>query len=304
MSHDQVGGASSADGESAGAPGGPPGNDGGGAAKDYGRAGRNLPAAIGVGVALGAIVLITLYTLKATFIVVVAAAVGAAGWELSQALRHRDIRIPLVPLGLGAAAMLVGAYFDGPRTLAIALALPMLAIMIWRIPGGTDGYVRDMTAGLFAALYVPFLAGFAVLLLTPPDGSDRVVTFVAVTICSDIGGYAAGVLFGRHKMAPRISPKKTWEGSAGSMLACVVCGGVLLPVLFCGAIWQGVIVGAAAMLTATAGDLIESMIKRDLGVKDLGTLLPGHGGVMDRLDSLLATVPLYWLLMTLFVPPT
>jgi phosphatidate cytidylyltransferase len=130
-----------------------------------------------------------------------------------------------------------------------------------------------------------------------------VVTFIAVTICSDIGGYAAGVLFGKHPLAPKVSPKKTWEGSAGSLLACVVCGGVLLPVLFGGAIWQGVIVGAAAMLTATAGDLIESMIKRDLGVKDLGTLLPGHGGVMDRLDSLLATVPVFWLLMTVFVPP-
>lgn len=294
MSHDQVDGGSSADGDSGTPPKDP---------KDYGRAGRNLPAAIGVGVLLGAVVLISLYTVKATFLVVVVAAIGAAVWELSRALGSRDIRVPLVPLGVGSAAMLVGAYLDGPRSLTGALGLTMLAIMIWRIPGGTEGYVRDMTAGLFAALYVPFLAGFAVLLLAAPDGDHRVVTFIAVTICSDIGGYVAGVLFGRHPLAPKVSPKKTWEGSAGSMLACVVCGGVLLPVLFGGAIWQGVIVGAAAMLTATAGDLIESMIKRDLGIKDLGTLLPGHGGVMDRLDSLLATVPVFWLLMTVFVPP-
>jgi phosphatidate cytidylyltransferase len=286
MSHDQADGGTD--------PGEPP--------KDYGRAGRNLPAAIGVGVILGAAALISLYTIKVTFLVLVVAAVGAAVWELSRALGSRDIRVPLIPLGVGSAAMLVGAYVDGPRSLAGALALTMLAIMIWRIPGGADGYVRDMTASLFAAMYVPFLAGFAALLLAAPDGDDRVVTFIAVTIASDIGGYAAGVLFGRHPLAPKVSPKKTWEGSAGSMLASVVCGGVLLPVLFHGAIWQGVIVGAAAMLTATAGDLVESVIKRDLGVKDLGTLLPGHGGVMDRLDSLLATVPVYWLLMTVFVP--
>lgn len=292
MSHDQVDdGESSADGDS----GVPP--------KDYGRAGRNLPAAIGVGVLLGAVVLISLYTVKVTFLAVVVAAIGAAVWELTRALGSRDIRVPLVPLGLGSAAMLLGAYFDGPRSLAAAMGLTLLAIMIWRIPRGADGYVRDTTAGLFAALYVPFLAGFAVLLLAAPDGDDRVLTFIAVTICSDIGGYVAGVLFGKHPLAPKVSPKKTWEGSAGSLLACVACGGALLPVLFDGAIWQGVIVGAAAMLTATAGDLIESMIKRDLGVKDLGTLLPGHGGVMDRLDSLLATVPVFWLLMTVFVPP-
>lgn len=294
MRHDQVDGGSSADGDS-GVPPKPP--------KDYGRAGRNLPAAIGVGVLLGAVVLISLYTLKATFLVIVVAFIGTAVWELSRALGNRGIRVPLIPLGLGTLAMLIGAYTDGPRALAAALAFTLLAIMIWRIPGGAEGYVRDMTAGVFAAVYVPFLAGFVVLLLDAPDGDNRVVTFIAVTVCSDIGGYAAGVLFGKHPLAPGISPKKTWEGSAGSLLACVICGGVLLPALFGGAIWQGVILGAAVMLMATAGDLVESVIKRDLGVKDLGTMLPGHGGVMDRLDSLLATVAVVWLLLTVFVPP-
>lgn len=270
----------------------------------HGRAGRNLPAAIGVGVGLGAAVLVTLYTVKVTFLVIVVAFIGIATWELLRALGTRDIQVPRVPLAAGTLAMLLGAYFDGPRSLAAALAGTILLILMWRIPSGTDGYLRDSSAGLFAAAYVPFLAGFAVLLLAAPDGADRVVVFIAVTICSDIGGYVAGVLFGRHPLAPRVSPKKTWEGSAGAMLACMICGGVLLPMLLDGAIWQGVIVGAAVMLAATLGDLIESMVKRDLGVKDMGTLLPGHGGVMDRLDSLLAGVPIVWLLLTLFVPPS
>lgn len=257
-----------------------------------------------MGLGLGGLVLASLYTVKVAFVGVVVAAVGLALWELSKAVGTSGVRVPFVPLAIGAVAMLVGAYLRGPDALVVILAFTVLAVMVWRLPEGTEGYLRDVSAGAFVAMYAPFLAGFAVMLLAADDGADRVMTLIAVTICSDIGGYAAGVFFGRHPMAPTVSPKKTWEGFVGSALACMGCGAGLVFWLLHGALWQGVVVGAAVVCSATLGDLGESMIKRDLGIKDMGTLLPGHGGIMDRLDSLLPSAPVVWLLLTLFVPPS
>ena len=140
------------------------------------------------------------------------------------------------------------------------------------------------------------------LMLTVPDGSRRTLVFLILAVCSDVGGYFAGILVGRHPMAPAISPKKTWEGFAGSTFACLLAGAITLPALLSGAIWQGLLLGAAVLAAATLGDLAESMIKRDLDLKDMGTLLPGHGGILDRLDSLLACAPVIWLLLQAFVP--
>jgi phosphatidate cytidylyltransferase len=141
-----------------------------------------------------------------------------------------------------------------------------------------------------------------VLLLRPDDGANRVVVFVLLTVLSDVGGYAAGVLFGRHPMAPTVSPKKSWEGFGGSALFCAVGGAVAVPALVDGQAWEGAVVGLAVMAVATLGDLGESMIKRDLGIKDMGSLLPGHGGLMDRLDSLLLAAPVTYLLLSRLVP--
>jgi phosphatidate cytidylyltransferase len=266
------------------------------------RAGRNLPAAIGVGLALGAVVLLSLYLWKAAFVAVEAVAIVLAAWELTNAFSSGRIRVPIVPLAVGAVAIIVSAYAGGSEAMVVALALTVFAMMLWRSPENPKGYVRDVTAATFAALYLPFLAGFAVLLLRPDDGPDRVVVFIVLTVLSDVGGYVAGVLFGKHPMAPRVSPKKSWEGFAGSALFCAVGGAVLLPTLLDGEIWEGVVCGLAVMLAATLGDLGESMIKRDLGIKDMGSLLPGHGGIMDRLDSLLPAAPVTFLLLSWLVP--
>ncbi|MCO6011099.1 phosphatidate cytidylyltransferase [Actinoallomurus purpureus] len=266
------------------------------------RPGRNLPIAVGVGLGLGAVVLVSLYTVKEIFLGVVVVFIGMAVWELIRAFGTRGVRIAQVPLMAGGLAMLVCTYVWGTTALVATFALTVLAILLWRLTGGQEGYVRDATAGVFAAAYVPFLAAFVVLMLHASDGPDRIIVFIAVTVASDIGGFFAGSFLGTHKMAPAISPKKTWEGFTGSSLTCMAVGGLLLPWLLDGAWWQGVLVGAAAVCSATLGDLIESMIKRDLGIKDMGTLLPEHGGVMDRLDSLLATVPVVWLLFQAFVP--
>ncbi|MFG1949159.1 phosphatidate cytidylyltransferase [Nonomuraea sp. NPDC048826] len=265
------------------------------------RTGRNLPAAIGVGLGLGAAVLISLYTVKELFLLVLIAAVGVGVVELVQAFATRGIRVPAVPILAGLVAMQAAAYWGGGAWLLGTFVVFAFGLLVWRMfSAGTDGYVRDATASVFILFYPPLLAGFAALLLAPDDGSHRVVVFIAVTVASDIGGYAAGVLFGRHPMS-LISPKKTWEGFAGSVVTCTAVGAWLVTWLLGGAWWQGAVIGALAAALATVGDLVESMIKRDLGIKDLGTILPGHGGLMDRLDSLVSTLVPVWLLLALFV---
>jgi phosphatidate cytidylyltransferase len=270
------------------------------------RTGRNLPAAIGVGAVMGGLVLLTLLTVKATFLCYMGAAVLIALDELHKALRSKGIEIPLIPLALGTVAMLTCTYWLGYRGLAASAALTVLAVLGYRLTKTTENYVRDATAAVFAVGYIPFLASFvSAMLAAPHDGDKRVLTFVIVVICSDIGGYFAGITLGRgtrHPMAPKISPKKTWEGFSGSAAACLTAGWLTVTLLLHGHAWQGLLLGAAVVVTAIAGDLIESSIKRDLDIKDMGTLLPGHGGLLDRLDSLLISAPVAWLLLAAFIP--
>jgi phosphatidate cytidylyltransferase len=272
--------------------------------KPKGRTGRNLPAAIGVGVVLGGLVVLTLLTVKATFLAYMGIAIAIALAELTSALAKRDINIPVIPVAAGGAAIITCTYWLGPQDALAALGLTVVAIFAWRLfsGGGATGYVKDMTAGVFAVAYLPLLASFVAAMLIPADGPRRVLSFVIITICSDIGGYFAGITAGRHKMAPQISPKKTWEGFAGSTAACLIAGWLTVTYLLHGHPWQGVLTGAAVVLAATVGDLVESMIKRDLDIKDMGTLLPGHGGVLERLDSLLVAAPVVWLLLHVFIP--
>lgn len=263
-----------------------------------GRAGRNLPAAVGSAVVLLGAVFACLATCDGfPFVFLAAAAICVGVWELGRGLAQVEVRLPAEPVYAGVVAMLFGAWFGGAPPLATALAVTALAVMLWRLRLGVSGFVRDATAGVFTAVYLPFLAGFVVLLLRPDDGVWRVLTFILVTIASDIGGYAVGVLFGKHPMAPVISPKKSWEGFAGSAASCMVVGWLAVTVLLDGDWWVGVLLGATAVVTATLGDLCESVIKRDLGIKDMSQVIPGHGGIMDRLDSLLATVAPTWLLL-------
>lgn len=263
--------------------------------------GRNLPVAAAVGLALGGLVLVTLLTVKVTFLALVAVLVGVALWELSHAVGARQIRIPVIPIAVGGAAMLALAYWRGPQAALAALALTFIAVLAWRLPGGAAGYLRDVMAGVFALIYLPTMAVFVALMLVQPAGADRALLFAILAVCSDVGGYFAGILIGRHPMAPTISPKKTWEGLAGSVVACLAGGALGLTLLLHGKIWQGLVLGAGAVAAATLGDLVESMIKRDLEIKDMSSILPGHGGVLERLDSLLIVAPVSWLLMTIFL---
>jgi phosphatidate cytidylyltransferase len=261
-----------------------------------------VPASIAVGVGLGAVIVGSLVWEKVLFVFVVLAAALVALDELVRVFHNSGAKLSRIPLFAGTTAMLVAAYFGGPLALLVALALTVLASIFWRMPSGSIGFVRDVTTSVFLIGYVPMLAAFAILLVQPDDdGPRRVVTFFLVVVASDVGGYVVGVLFGKHPMAPTISPKKSWEGFTGSTLACIGAGIASVVWLLDGQWWVGAIVGGVAVLTATVGDLAESMIKRDLGIKDMSNLLPGHGGVMDRLDSLLATAPAVWLLLHLLV---
>jgi phosphatidate cytidylyltransferase len=264
--------------------------------------GRNLPAALAVGVLLGGLAILTLLTVKGTFLIYVGIILVVALWELGNALASRDIHLPLIPIAGGGAAMVTLAYFSTPKWVLAAAGLTAIVIFAWRLTGGAAGYVRDVTAGLFTLAYLPLMAVFVALMLTVPDGARRVLIFLILTVCSDTGGYLAGILFGKHPLVPTISPKKTWEGLGGSLLVTLSAGIITIETLLGGHVWQGVLLGAAAVAASTLGDLVESMIKRDLAIKDMGHLLPGHGGVMERLDSLLVMAPVIWLLLTVFVP--
>lgn len=267
------------------------------------RAGRNLRAAIAVGVVLGAVIIVSLLAVRHIFIGLIAIAIAVGTWELAGAL-HRGARInvTMVPLLVGGQAMVWLAWPFERQGLVVAFVLTVLACLVWRFRGGVTGYVRDVTATFFVAAYVPLFAGFATMLVTPADGAGRICAFMIAVFCSDIGGYAAGVFLGKHPMAPTISPKKSWEGFAGSLLAGTIGATVTVLLALDGQWWHGALLGVAVVLTATGGDLVESMIKRDLGIKDMGTLLPGHGGLMDRLDSLLPSAVVSWLLLSLLVP--
>ena len=265
------------------------------------RAGRNLPAAVAVGSGLGALVAVSLFVRKEAFVVFAAAAIVLAVWELSNAFRARRIRIPVVPVVVGAVGMLASAFVSGAEALLVTFALTAFAVLMWRVLDGPNP-VRDVTAGVFTAAYVPFLAGFSIVMLAQPDGAYRVLAFLMVVIGSDVGGYAFGVVWGRHPLAPSVSPKKSWEGLVGSAVCAVALGIAGVTLALDGPWWAGLVLGLAIVLTATVGDLSESLLKRDLGIKDMGSLLPGHGGVMDRLDSLLPAAPVAYILLTVLVP--
>ncbi len=275
------------------------------------RAGRDLPKAIGIGVGIGAYVVLSLVFFKPAFVLLVAFALVMGSRELHTALKRQGMSSAIVPIMVGTVGIAIGSYLAGIQRPVVfsttsvllgALALTVLAALVWRMPAGPHGYVKDAAASLFIICYVPLLGSFTALMLAGENGGARLVTFILVVVMSDTGGYVFGALLGKHPMAPTISPKKSWEGAAGSLLFGVVAGVCMAVLGLHVAIWIGVLIGVALVAVGTCGDLIESLIKRDLGIKDMSSFLPGHGGIMDRLDSLLVAAPVAWLIMYILVP--
>ncbi len=266
------------------------------------RAGRNLPAAIGVGAGLLIPVLAGLLLFPLAFVAIVTL-LGAVGvWEICRALEIRRIHVPLTPTLTASVALPLAAYFGGAEGLAVAAVFSVLGIFLWRSLDPAPGAAKSLMAGTFTVLWVPFMLSFAMLLMRPEGGFLIIATVLLLVVANDTFGYLIGSVFGKHAMAPKISPKKSWEGFGGSIGGALVVGGLCAAFLLGQPLWIGLVLAVVVVASATAGDLAESMIKRELGVKDMGTILPGHGGVMDRLDSIVFASPMAYLLSATLVP--
>ena len=264
-------------------------------AKIEARAGRNLVFAIGSGLIFGAVFLVSLLLVKQIFALLVAIIVALALVELAAAFRIAGRRVPRVGVVLGGLVVVAGAYFWGAEGMLLGLFAGSALLTAWRLIEGLvpnwetppRTLIRDVFSGLFTLVYVAFLASFTVLLVEAENGQWWVFALVVIVVSVDVGAYAAGVTLGKHKMTPRISPNKTWEGFAGAAIVAMAVGTVVAIFALDQPWWVGIILGVVVLFTATGGDLTESLIKRNLGVKDMSSWIPGHGGFLDRLDSLL-----------------
>ncbi len=275
------------------------------------RTGRNLPVAILVGAVLGGGVIAILMYARYGFVGILAAGVLLGTLEVTRRLRAAGYVIPVIPLVVGGQATLWLTWPFGTRGALAGFGGTVVVCMVWRLlsrhgrraASGTDAspanYLRDVSATIFLAAWVPLFASFAALLVYQPDGAGRAFSLAVGVVSSDVGGYAAGVLVGKHPMVPAISPKKSWEGLVGSLVFGVTVTTLSVVYLAGKPVWIGVLLGLSLVITATLGDLVESQVKRDLGIKDMGSLLPGHGGVLDRFDGFLPSAVVAWVILTL-----
>lgn len=261
------------------------------------KAGRNLPAAIGTGIVLLVPALLGIFFIPPLLIAVWIVVLCLGVWEVARALETmpidggRRLRIPKVPLYLGAAAMPVAAYWGGVEALTLALMVTGAAVLVGAAVTRVDHPGHSITASIFIACWVPYLISFALLVLQTTQGEWRLIVVVLLIVANDTFGYIAGVLFGKHPMAPKVSPKKSWEGFAGSLIGAVAVGMLASWLIFEEPVYIGALLAAAVVVAGTAGDFSESMVKREIGLKDMSNVLPGHGGVMDRLDSIVFAMP-------------
>ena len=271
--------------------------------KKSSRAGRDLPAAIGVGVLLGGSLIAILLFAPLVWVGVVAAAMAVATHEVVRRLRDGGFSIPVIPLLVGGQAIVWLTWPYGATGALGAFGGTVVLCLIWRLLSGglsvaPTNYLRDVAVTIFLAAWIPLFGAFGALLIYPDDGAGQVFCLMLGVVASDVGGYAAGVLFGKHPMVPAISPKKSWEGLAGSLVLGIAVSVLTVQYLLDQPAWVGVPLGIMLVATGTLGDLVESQVKRDLGIKDMGTLLPGHGGLMDRLDSVLPSAVATWIVLT------
>jgi len=243
------------------------------------------------------------------FVILATTFIGMAAVEVHQALRRVEMTSAIVVIEVGLIAMMAGGYVVTRRApdlsstyLLVCLGLMVLAAFLVRLPKGSRGFVKDTAASMLTIAYLPLMGAFAALLVAEENGAARAFLWLGAVICSDTGGFVAGTLLGRHPMAPRISPKKTWEGLAGSVVLAAVFAALVGHFVLGTTWWLGALIGVALAAAAILGDLVESMFKRDLGVKDMGSFLPGHGGVTDRIDAMVLSAPIAWILMHFLIP--
>jgi len=258
------------------------------------RAGRKLGPSILVSLAILAVVFLTISFVPPLFAIFAWIAIMLAGRELTKAYRAGGIDLPDNAISIAITILLAAAWFGRVSGLAVAIAIAIPCVLVYILLRDPKDFVRKSTAAAFAIFYLAFLGGFILLLAHDKDGLARIFTLVVLVSCNDTFAYLFGVLIGRHPLAPQISPKKTWEGLIGSIIATTIGSALVFQYALGHTWWIGAGIGLVAVVTATCGDLIESAVKRDLSIKDMGTILPGHGGILDRIDSVLFTGPAVW----------
>lgn len=263
------------------------------------RAGRKLFPSIAVGLGLMALIWFSLAFERTIFAFLVAFALVLAVRELSQAFTSVGFTNSFRALALGTVAISLSTWFAGINGLAIATATSFTAIVLVSLHHGTDNFVKRASSTALALTYLPLLGGFIILIARPSNGLAAVMTFLLIIGCNDTFGYIVGVLIGKHPLAPSISPKKSYEGLIGSLVGTMVGGGLTFHYILDSDYRYGIVMGLVTVFTATSGDLIESAMKRDMSIKDMGTLLPGHGGVLDRIDSAIFSAPGFYLALEL-----
>lgn len=266
------------------------------------RSGRNMPVATVVGIGLLALVVVAAWWDPLAFAAFACVAALAAVVEWRSVLAKHARRVPLIPAVLASIGFITATYFDATEGLMVALMAGLAGIVAWRVVDERiENTLADSLASMLTLLWIPFLASFLVLLENADDGWHRVLVVVLAVVGADTGGLFAGMLFGKHPMAPRVSPKKTWEGFAGGLVLGTAAAGTAAYFFYDGRWWIGAIVGVACVLAAVMGDLAESAVKRDIQVKDMSSFLPGHGGIMDRIDSLLLAAPVAYVVFALLL---
>ena len=258
------------------------------------KAGRKLLPSILVSIGLLALVFGTVYKAKPLFGLLIWVAIMLAIRELVNAYKHGGIELPRLAIQVAGTALLISAWYGKVSGLAVAMSIAIPNVMVFILFKGPKDYVRRAASAAFAVFYLAFLGGFIVLLAHHSDGAARILTLVVLVSCNDTFAYISGVLFGKHPLVPAISPKKTWEGLLGSFIFTPTGSALVFHYALHKHWWVGAGIGIMAVITATCGDLIESAVKRDLAIKDMGSILPGHGGILDRIDSILFTGPAVW----------
>jgi phosphatidate cytidylyltransferase len=263
------------------------------------RAGRRLLPSIFVSIVILAIIFGSLKINPAIFAFFVWLMILFAMYELVRAFKSSEIEISLIPLFIATTGIIGATWFKNIDGLSVSLAVAIPNVVVYLLFVTPKDYVRRSSVAVFSIFYLPFLAGFVLLLAHSPDPLKKIATLIVLVSFNDTFAYLSGVLFGKHTLVPHISPKKTWEGLAGAIIMTTIGATLLFVYVLKDHWWLGAIVGVLGVITATCGDLIESAVKRDLQIKDMGTILPGHGGILDRIDSLLFTAPSVWFIFEL-----
>lgn len=264
------------------------------------KTGRNLPNAIIVGLGLIGLVVLTLFINKYAFTFLALAAVLLAGYEVTNQLNKvKKLSLsPFLNLVVISIFILFSVLFE-ELGFVYALIFGVISILIYSYTKKI--FKKTFIFSISTVLYLGIFGGLAMLMLNQTDGAERVFIFIALTALSDTGGYFSGIFFGKHKLAPKISPKKSYEGLIGSVLLSVVASIFITPLFLDLDLTKAVILGLVLPITGTFGDLFESYVKRNLKIKDFSSLLPGHGGMADRIDSLAFNSLVSYLLFGIFL---